>query len=383
VVRFLAALLSLTFIASADVKVGQPAPEISLDQLLPDQPAANASLRALKGRAVVLEFWATWCGPCVIAIPHLNELTVQFKDKPVVFLSVTDEHCAVVEPFLKKRPIEGWVGLARDRKTFADYGVTGVPRTFLIDAAGKLVAGITPDNLTAGLIDDLLAQRPIEVPMTIPASSAIRPSDDPLARPLFDVMIRPTTTIDRRGSAGRAKDSLTLKAVTLRGLLPMFYSFSFTRITGNAVDDNTRYDVWISVPGASREAFERIARDVICAAFDLNVHKETRETEVYVLTAPNGRPPGLVKAQDDGHFNAFSRKGSLRLKGTLGGLGLMMEPVLGRPVIDETGIGDVFDIKLTYRDGVPGGLEEAVRAFVLKLEPARRSVEFLTVTKAE
>ena len=131
-VRFLAALLSLTFTASADVKVGQPAPEISPAQLLPDQPAANANLRALKGKAVVLEFWATWCGPCVMAIPHLNELTVQFQDKPVVFLSVTDENRAVVEPFLKKRPIEGWVGLARDRKTFADYGVTGVPRTFLI-----------------------------------------------------------------------------------------------------------------------------------------------------------------------------------------------------------------------------------------------------------
>lgn len=383
-VRFLAALLSLTFTASADVKVGQPAPEISPAQLLPDQPAANANLRALKGKAVVLEFWATWCGPCVMAIPHLNELTVQFQDKPVVFLSVTDENRAVVEPFLKKRPIEGWVGLARDRKTFADYGVTGVPRTFLIDAAGKLVAGVTPDDLTAGLIGDLLAQRPISVPMTISASSAIRPSDDPLARPLFDVMIRPTTTIERRGFASsNAKDSLEVKAVTLRGLLSMSYSVSPTRIMGNAVDDNTRYDVWISVPGASREAFEHIARDVICAAFDLNVRKETRETEVYVLTAPNGIPPGLVKAQDDGHFAAFSRKGSLSFKGPLGGLGHMLEPVLGRPVIDETGIGDLFDIKFTYRDGVPGGLEEAVRAFGLKLEPARRSVEFLTTTKAE
>ena len=137
------------------------------------------------------------------------------------------------------------------------------------------------------------------------------------------------------------------------------------------------------MPGASREAFEHIARDVICAAFDLNVRKETRETEVYVLTAPNGIPPGLVKAQDDGHFAAFSRKGSLSFKGPLGGLGHMLEPVLGRPVIDETGIGDLFDIKFTYRDGVPGGLEEAVRAFGLKLEPARRSVEFLTTTKAE
>src|ERR1039458_7098462 len=136
-VRFLAALLCLAFGAAADVKVGQPAPEISLDQLLPDQSVANASLRALKGKAVVLEFWATWCGPCVMAIPHLNELAVQFKDRPVVFLSITAESRAEIEPFLKKRPIEGWVGLTKDSKVIEDYGVTGLAHTFLIDARSE------------------------------------------------------------------------------------------------------------------------------------------------------------------------------------------------------------------------------------------------------
>ncbi|HWC96328.1 MAG TPA: TIGR03435 family protein [Candidatus Sulfopaludibacter sp.] len=382
-VRFLAALLCLIFTASGDVRVGQPAPEIALDQLLPEQPAANASLAALKGKAVVLEFWATWCGPCVMAIPHLNELTVQFKEQPVVFLSVTDESSAAVETFLKRRPIEGWIGLARDRKTFADYGVAGVPRTFLIDAAGKLVASVTPNDLTAGLIDDLIAKRPISVPMTVPGSSAFRPSDDPLARPLFDVMIRPTTTLDRSGPVGRAKDSLILKAVTLRGLLGGVYLFPASRITSNAMDENTRYDVWISLPGASLEAFQQVSCDVVRATFDLSVRKETRETDVYVLTAPNGKPPGLVKAEDDGRFTMFGRKGSLSLKGTFGGLGLMMEPLLGKPVVDETGIEGVFNIKVTYRDGVPGSLEEAVRALGLKIEPARRLVEFLAVSKSQ
>ena len=112
-VRALAALLCLAFAVTANVKVGQPAPEILLDQLLPDQPVANASLRALKGKAVVLVFWATWCGPCVAAIPHLNELAVQYKDKPIVFLAITPEDRSEIEPFLKKRPIEGWVGIAK------------------------------------------------------------------------------------------------------------------------------------------------------------------------------------------------------------------------------------------------------------------------------
>jgi len=72
---------------------------------------ANATLHALAGKAVVLEFWATWCAPCVAAIPHLNELATQFKDRPVVFLSVSDETPSVVEAFLQKHPIDGWSAL--------------------------------------------------------------------------------------------------------------------------------------------------------------------------------------------------------------------------------------------------------------------------------
>jgi uncharacterized protein (TIGR03435 family) len=381
-VRFLAALLCLAFGAAADVKVGQPAPEISLDQLLPDQSVANASLRALKGKAVVLEFWATWCGPCVMAIPHLNELALQFKDRPVVFLSITAESRAEIEPFLKKRPIEGWVGLTKDSKVIEDYGVTGLAHTFLIDAAGNLAADLTPDKLTGGMLNDLLAQRPITIPTRVPFSSAIRQVDDPLAQPVFDVMIRPTTAIERRGGVGRGNGELMMKAVALRGMLPGLYSVLPTRITGDALEDKTRYDIWISLPGASREAFQVVARDVISAAFHLNVRKETRETDVYLLTAPNGRPPGLVELQPMGGIFSRQGKGSLGLKGPLMSLAHMIEGVVGKPVIDETGIMDSFDIKLTYQDGVNGSLEEAVRGLGLKLEPARRPVEFLTVSKA-
>lgn len=54
--------------------VGSPAPEIVLDRLLPEQPVANAGLRALAGKAVVLEFWGIWCAGCTNNIAHLNQL---------------------------------------------------------------------------------------------------------------------------------------------------------------------------------------------------------------------------------------------------------------------------------------------------------------------
>jgi uncharacterized protein (TIGR03435 family) len=382
-VRKIIFLLCLSLPSFAAVKVGEPAPEITLDQLLPDRPAVDATLSALKGKAVVLEFWATWCGPCVAAIPHRNQLAVQFKDKPLVFLSITDEARSVIEPFLKKRPIEGWVGVSKGRKVFEDYGVTGVGRVFLIDAAGKLAADVASYTLSAAILDDLLANRPINVPRTVPFSSAIREVDDTLAPPVFDVMIRPTTALDNRGGVGRGRSDVMFRAMTVRQIVRWAYSARPTRTSDIELDDATRYDVSIALPGATRDAFQQVTRDIVSAAFRVNARKETRDMDVYLLTAPSGRPPGLVEATPTGGILSGGGRGRLKLSGPLMALAGLIENALGKPVIDETGLREAFEIDLKYEAGVPGALEEAVRALGLKLEPARRQIEFLTLTKAQ
>ena len=100
-------------------QVGEPAPAIELEGLLHAPEGAPAPNELgwddLKGNVVVLEFWATWCGPCIAAIPHLNALTEEFKGKPVRFISVTDEDETKVRKFLEKRTMSSWIGLDTDR----------------------------------------------------------------------------------------------------------------------------------------------------------------------------------------------------------------------------------------------------------------------------
>ena len=98
----------LLLLACCAVAFGQQTTEVTVD-----------SLRAFQGKAVVLDFWATWCGPCIAAIPHWNQLATQFRGKPVVFVSVTDENRETIERFLTKKPIEGIVGLSTDRKVLS------------------------------------------------------------------------------------------------------------------------------------------------------------------------------------------------------------------------------------------------------------------------
>src|SRR5579883_690408 len=167
--------------------IGSPAPEISLDRLLPEQPVVNASLKALAGKAVVLEFWGIWCSGCVNNIAHLNQLAEEFRDRPIVFLSAIEDEAPVVEEFLKKRPIRGWVGIAQKARLFQNYGVEDVPRTVLIDSGGRIAAVTRPDAVNSQALTDLLANRPVNVPQE--ASSPI----------LFDIAIQPASDTEIPG----------------------------------------------------------------------------------------------------------------------------------------------------------------------------------------
>ena len=69
--------------AAAGPELHKPAPDLHFDAYLSAPPGAPNSLAELRGKVVVLEFWATWYAPCIRAIPHLNELSEKLADQPV------------------------------------------------------------------------------------------------------------------------------------------------------------------------------------------------------------------------------------------------------------------------------------------------------------
>ena len=106
----------------------------------------------LKGHAVVLDFWATWCAPCIKAIPHLNAFVDEFAGQPVRFISVTYENESVVRPFLAKHPLRTVVGLDQGCGMFRSFKAWGIPMIVLVGPDGRVKGVIHAEDLSSGVV---------------------------------------------------------------------------------------------------------------------------------------------------------------------------------------------------------------------------------------
>ena len=107
---------------------------------LTDLEGKTWSLQELKGKVVLVNFWATWCPPCRKEMPDLNALYQRFKDQGFVILAISDEEADKVKPFIAERHIRYPVMLDPGRKVNELFQVEGIPKSFVYDREGKLVA---------------------------------------------------------------------------------------------------------------------------------------------------------------------------------------------------------------------------------------------------
>jgi peroxiredoxin len=114
-------------------------------------------LRELKGKVVLVNFWATWCPPCRKEMPDLQALYDKYKEQGFVVLSISDEEPAKVQPFITERKITYPVLLDPGRKVNEEFQVEGIPKSFVYDREGKLVAQ-SMDMRTRTQFEEMLAQ---------------------------------------------------------------------------------------------------------------------------------------------------------------------------------------------------------------------------------
>ncbi len=118
----------------------------------------------LEGKPIVLEFWASWCGPCVKAFPHFNKLTEKYSDK-ISFIAVNaHESKEIIENFLIKQKLSSYAALDEDKYLYNALDIQTIPVTIIIDKNGMLRwRGIATD-LTEEILDLFLKENIFNIP---------------------------------------------------------------------------------------------------------------------------------------------------------------------------------------------------------------------------
>jgi thiol-disulfide isomerase/thioredoxin len=157
---------TLAVAAEPTLKVGDPAPKLQTGKWVQGDPV----LEFQKGKAYIVEFWATWCGPCRASIPHLNEIYTKSKGEGLI---VIGQDCwerdeTLVEPFVQKMGDKMTYRVALDDKTdnkkgtmaetwMAAAGRNGIPSVFLVNTEGIIAWIGHPMALPEKVLEEVLA----------------------------------------------------------------------------------------------------------------------------------------------------------------------------------------------------------------------------------
>ena len=136
--------------------------KVAPDFILMDANGAPIKLSDFRGKVVVLNFWATWCGPCKIEIPWFIEFEKRYTDRGFAILSVSmdEDGWRTVKPFVRQNAMNYTVTVGSGQVTQLYGGVESLPSTFLIDREGRIAGshiGLVSKHEYEGEIMELLA----------------------------------------------------------------------------------------------------------------------------------------------------------------------------------------------------------------------------------
>ena len=341
------------------LSIGSTAPELDIAHWVFDGEGRFKHIKKFApGKVYVVEFWATWCGPCVASMPHLAALQKEYADKGVQIVSVSDEDLETIREFLtRKAPSSGDEGTKDEKQpeTFADlckvYCLTtdpdgstgrdymeaarqnGIPTSFIVGKDSKIEWIGHPmeiDQPLKAVVEDkwdrvkfaeqLRAQREME--MTVQRSSlAIRRNDHEQAITLIDKVLGKLSNAEQKlqlqntklqvlvnkGDVAAASTHLTevLNSLASNQQLLNVFTWSVYELSESAEVDKTILGLAAS---SAEKAAEKADKELKASLFDTAAHLRHKRGELDKALALETKAVPLASDQDRQFFTQFLKQ---------------------------------------------------------------------------
>lgn len=381
--------------------IGQRAPEIRVTDWVQNVPEQLS----VEGKFVVLEFWATWCGPCLKAVPHLNELqAATANEKDVLFLSMTYEAPERIARTLERIDFQTTVVSDQELTTHVGFGVAkagdrisgAIPQTAVIDRSGTLRWMGLPNDLTQGLLQDLLAGKTVnegtsEVPPGAPSAPASKPTFS--IRKIKELAADPEVQDYFMLQASNSRVTITLPGpsplqgqqgfhyfgvgITAEALAASLLDIRSDRIRLAETYSGRKVDIyWKSVNANAADELKTIILDSLLSEWELQ-QQQVRETVTDALSLQVVSPAQLDPSESATGSN--SDGGGVQTLNTinLDDLAIWLESELGQVVVNQTELAGNFNFIL--RKESAQSLGESLESYGLQLVAKPLKVSYLVL----
>lgn len=397
-----AAFFSLLFL----VVLGTPCPGQTESILGTEAPVSLAgpvvngerdslTLHDYRGRIVILDFWATWCSPCIAAFPHLESLQADYPEQ-IAVIGITDESPERIATFLANRGRLGFpVVIDRDRRWAEVFPHRMIPHTVVLDGTGKVRAVTTSYGVTQNLIDDLLAGKQINLEEKRDVLDA-----DPdrsvaeLGNLNFQFTVTPyqpgySSQMQTRGRgdlAGRHRKGWNLSPLALYEHayeLPsrLYLEIDVADPAPLQFAKETAVCFELIVPRERSEELHEIMQQQLALYFPYRAAWESRRKSVYVLRQLSGTDHLLPPAapQDQSSYS-FSGNGLSMTATPLTGLVDFLGNQLMAMVVDESGLRGRYNLELPWYNEKPELIHEELAKIGLELVPEEKDIKVLVLS---
>jgi thiol-disulfide isomerase/thioredoxin len=383
-----------TFMAQTNPPMlGKVCPDFSMSVIGANGIEKPLNLSELRGKVVILEFWATYCAPCIPYIKHFEKLQFQFGDA-IKVIEISEENRDKVDAFVQKRGYKN-VSFAMDwgRKLNDMFYHHFIPHTVVIDQDGVVLAFTSPDEIDQEVIGKLINREPVTFTMKHEYQEASYTSSTNTLQNYDQSIIvnkpkNQTYKIEfsnyKEGYATEFVKESSSEYKFINCPLSLIYQILYDQKTSRVVmdvNDLTKYSfenhnsfcLDLSIPDFIGKSVQEVAIQQLEGLFPLKSKVEVRNKKVFTL----------LKSDLQGAMNSVDSTGIIQKGLTIKDLMNYMESnpqlVNNLPVVNETGLPDTTILDLDWFQNYPDSVENKLRTLGLHGEVAMRDIQCLVL----